>query len=134
VRLQQAGRTVTRALPGKTIDSLRRLGCCHYDSHCSPHVTKANGRQAEKTGRRRLSTPTCGSASAYAATYTCALLRLDRARARQARRSTQRPKEDIRSPQTAAPLTPYLPIVYWAHLSGLGHQLTMYVPPLGYKP
>jgi hypothetical protein len=70
------------------------------------------------------------SVSAYAATYPCALLRLDRARSWQARRSTWRPNKDIHSPQTAAPLTPYLALDPWAHLSGF---VTMYVPPLDYK-
>jgi hypothetical protein len=67
--------------------------------------------------------PTCGSASAYAATYSCALLRLDRTRAWQARSSTQRPRKDIRYPQTTAPPILYLAIDYWAHLSGLDHHV-----------
>jgi hypothetical protein len=57
------------------------------------------------------------------ATYFYALLRLDGARAQQARRSTWRPGEDIRSPRNYASLTPYLAIDYWAHLSRLGHHV-----------
>jgi hypothetical protein len=46
-----------------------------------------------------------------------------RAMARQAKRSTRRPREDIHSPRTDAPLTPYTAIDYRAHLLGLGHHV-----------
>jgi hypothetical protein len=66
--------------------------------------------------------PYMRSVPAYAANYFYAQLRLDGAMAQQARRST-RPGEDIRSPHTNAPLTPYLAVDYWAHLSGFSRHV-----------
>jgi hypothetical protein len=99
----------------------------------TPTVARTLPRQRE-TGEQDMTTPPehpyMWWRIGLAATYTCALLRLGGARARQARRSTRRPREDIHSPQTVAPLTPYLAIDYWAHLLGLSFLICA---PLYYK-
>jgi hypothetical protein len=92
----------------------------------TPIVARSLPRRSEMCGKDMMIPsrhPACGSASAYVATYSCALLRLDRTRVWQARSSTQRPRKDIRYPQTTAPPILYLAIDYWAHLSGLDHHV-----------
>jgi hypothetical protein len=91
---------------GKTIDSLRRVGCYHHDSQArvTPKQRVIGGEDRTLPSEH----PYTHSVSAYAAAYSCALLLLDEARAWQARRSTQRPSEDIHYPRTDASLTPCL--------------------------
>jgi hypothetical protein len=81
----------------------------------TPVVARTLPRQKETCEEDRTRTPEHPyvryNALAYDATYSCALLQLDRSRARQTRRSTQL-GEYICSPRTDAPLTPYRAIDY----------------------
>jgi hypothetical protein len=99
----------------------------------TPTVAHAVPRRRVTGGEDRMPPPEhpyMRSISAYAATYSCTLLQLDGARARQARRSTWRPGEDNLSPRTNAPLAPYLAIDTGPTYRG---SVAMYVSLLGYK-